>query len=126
MVMILRKNVMTAVDTAKAKFDEFRSNPEVKKTLDDAGAKVREFGDKAGDAIDNILTDDRKNDIRKNLEKAGDAVSQSVDNASRAINDFVSKPEVQETIEKTKAGAKDIAEKGTAVIKDLFEKKDGE
>jgi hypothetical protein len=122
----LRRNVMTAVDTAKVKFNEFRENPEVKKTMDDAGAKLREFTEKAGDTIDNILTDDRKNDIRKNFEKAGDAVSQSVDSASKAINEFVSKPEVQETIEKTKAGAKDLAEKGTAVIKDLFDKKDGE
>jgi hypothetical protein len=122
----LRKNVMTAVDTAKEKFEEFRSNPEVKKTMDDAGDKLREFTEKAGDKLDDFLTDDRKNDIKKNFEKAGDAVSQSVDSASKAINEFISKPEVQETIEKTKAGAKDLAEKGTAVIKDLFDKKDGE
>ena len=40
--------------------------------------------------------------------------------------DFVNKPEVQETIEKTKSSAKDIADKGSAAIKDFFENKDGE
>ncbi len=125
-VNYLKANVVGAIDTAKSKIEEIRENPELKKTLDEAGTKVREFGEKAGDTVEGLFSEEQKTGIRKNVEKAGDVVSSTVDSASKAITDFVNKPEVQEKIEKTKAGAMDLASKGSAAIKELFDKKEGE
>jgi hypothetical protein len=122
----IKDNVVKAVDTAKQRFDELRDNPDVKKTIDEAGTKVREFSEKAGSTVEGLLSEDQMNALKKNIDKASEVMTSTVDTASKKITEFVNKPEVQETIEKTKSGAKEFADKGSAVIKDIFDKKEGE
>ena len=120
----LKANAVKAIDTARSKINEIVENPEVKKTLDTAGEKVKEFGEKSSKTIEGLLSEEQKDSIRKGLEQAGETVKETYEKTSKAINDYVSKPEVQETIEKTKAGAKDLADKGAELFKDLFDKKE--
>lgn len=122
----LKANAIKAVDTAKAKITEFYENPDVRKTLDNAGAKARELGDTAARKVDSMLSDQQKEALKTNFEQISGKVVEGVDTASKKINEFVAKPEVQQTIQKTREGARELADKGADMIKDLFDKKDGE
>ncbi len=118
----LKANALKAVDTAKETFNNIMENPDVKKTIDSAESVVKEIGEKTTKTIEEYLPEDKMETIRKGLEQAGEAVSSTVDKTSKAIDEFVKKPEVQETIEKTVTGAKDLANKGAEMIKDLLDK----
>jgi hypothetical protein len=136
----LKANAIKAVDTARAKIDEIREKPEVKRTIDNAedamkgfegsakktfeGAeeKAKEFSESAKKTVDGFLTEEKMEEIRKGIEKAEGAVNTTVDNATKAINEFVNKPEVQETIDKTVSTAKEMAEKGVSAINSMFKK----
>ncbi|MBR2676274.1 MAG: hypothetical protein IKE28_05135 [Solobacterium sp.] len=118
----LKANAMKAVDTAKETISNLMENADVKKTIDSAESMVKEFGEKTSKTIEGFLPEDKKESIRKGLEQAGEAVSETVDKTSKAIDEFVKKPEVQDTIEKTVTGAKDLANKGAEMIKDLLDK----
>ena len=120
----LKANAFKAIDTAREKINDIVENPDVKKTLDTAGAKVKEFSEKSTKTIEGLLSDEQKDSLRKGFDQASEAVKETVEKTSKAINEYVNKPEVQDVIEKTKAGAKDFADKGTEVFKDLFDKKD--
>jgi hypothetical protein len=126
-ISFLKANAIKAVDIAKAKIEEIRENPDFQKTIDTAEDKAREFGETAKKTVDGLMTEERLDEIKKNIAKAEEAVSSGVDSASKAINEFVKKPEVQETIDKTVATAKEVADKGVNAINNLLNKKsDGE
>jgi hypothetical protein len=137
----LRANAIKAVDTARAKIEEIREKPELKrtfdsaedavkgfegtarKTLDSAEEKAKEFSESAKKTVDGFLTEEKMEEIKKGIEKAEDAVNTTVDSAAKAINDFVNKPEVQDTIDKTVSTAKEMAEKGVSAINSMFKKR---
>lgn len=122
-VAYVKDNAFKAVDAAKTRINEIYTNPDVQTKLNDAGEKAKSFTETAYKAVSDKIPNDTKEKLNKDLTEAGKAVKTGAENLQTSVNDFIAKPEVQDAIEKTKAGAKDLAEKGSKAINDLFNKK---
>ncbi len=122
------KNAVKAVDTAKLKINEFAENPDVKRTMKDAGDNLKKAGEYAGSKAQEAgryISDHMDTKTKENLQNAANTAGQAVNDTARkavtAVNDFVQKPEVQETISKVRENAADLADKGQEAIGSFFD-----
>ena len=80
--------------------------------------KTKDYYSEAKKAVSNALSEENKEEFKKNLSKATDAITTGAKSIKSSIDETISKPEVQEKITK----AKDYIEKGANTVADLFKK----
>ena len=119
-IAYIKENAVKAVDLAKIKIDEISNDPKVKEYADKAKESVKNASETATKYVDEHLDEKTK----ENLSNAYDSASKKVEEGTKKIvtaaDEFLNKPEVQDTLEKAKKGANDIVEKGSEALKNLF------
>ena len=86
--------------------------------------ETKEAIDQAKDYIDVRVSDEEKERLKKNINEAAEAVNEQVKVAQSKINEFISKPEVRETLDKAKESAAELAKKGAEALKKVLDKND--
>ncbi len=119
-IAYIKENAVKAVEMAKGKIDEISKDPKVKEYADKAVETVKNVSSSASKYVDEHLDDKTKENLSNAYESASKAVSEGTKKVVTAADEFINKPEVQETLEKVKTGANDIAEKGANAIKNFF------
>lgn len=132
-IQYLKDNAVKAVDSAKIKINDLVNNAELNKNLSGFNAKAaeaakrtaaaaKEAADKSKDFISSKMSDKQKADFRDATEKAGKVAQDTARTVTKAVDDFVNKPEVQDFNKK----AADLTEKGFNKVKNFFKKTDND
>ncbi|MBR2830330.1 MAG: hypothetical protein IKE68_07265, partial [Solobacterium sp.] len=121
-IEFLRANAIKAIDVARDKIEDLRSDPGVQRNLSDAGEKAKKVGAEARKAVDNVLTDEKKEALQQNFNKASESVKEGAKAVKESVNEFMSRPEVAETLDKARENVRELADKGTEAIKNLLKK----
>lgn len=110
-------------DTSMKKIKEFVESDETKKVVNEAEQFIKDAGDKASEVLKGAYDKAMEN---PDVKKIADGVSKTYNDAVKAVDNFLEKPEVQQGIEKAKDVTIDYAEKAVAALKEWLkpEKKD--
>ena len=87
----------------------------MKKAASTVEAYAKEASEKVSEAVDNLKANE-------NVKKVTDKLTDTYEKAAKGVNDYLSKPEVQEGIEHAKDVTIDVAEKAKDVTIDVAEK----
>ncbi len=98
----IKENAVKAVDTAKVTINEIAENPTVRETSQKAMDTLKIASDKA--------------------KEAGDVIVEAVKPVVQNVDEFMKKPEVQETIVKVRTTTAETYEKVSEKVKDLLNK----
>ena len=104
----IKKNATKAYDTALIKLDEIKQDP-----------KVQEVSTKAED----MYTQAKDYIVPKSKEFV-DVVKDKTKQTVNKLNDFVNRPDVQDTIQKVKDTTKEVVDKGIQTVNDVIRSKD--
>ena len=119
-IAYIKENAVKAVDLAKIKIDEISNDPKVKEYADKAKESVKNATETATKYVDEHLDEKTKENLSNAYDSASKKVAEGTKKIVTAADEFLNKPEVQETLEKAKKGANDIVEKGSEALKNLF------
>ncbi len=108
----LKNNASKAVDSACSSIDEFSSRPETKGVFDSAAGAVDSLKQKAG----GLLNDETK----ENLKNATEALKQGAADAGQKVQEYMSRPDVEDKIADVKEKASELVQKGSEALKDVF------
>lgn len=117
----IKANAAKAITVAKDKFNQLKNDPNIQAAGSKAADSFGKFADAAktkGQDFYDHLDDKTKTNMEDAYQKASKAVSDGV----KAVDEFVSRPDVQEKITEVKTTAVDLAQKGVESIKDLIDK----
>ena len=112
-IAYIKENAVKAVDLAKIKIDEISNDPKVKESVKNATETATKY-------VDEHLDEKTKENLSNAYDSASKKVAEGTKKIVTAADEFLNKPEVQETLEKAKKGANDIVEKGSEALKNLF------
>ena len=119
-IAYIKENAVKAVDLAKIKIDEISNDPKVKEYADKAKESVKNASETASKYVDEHLDEKTKENLSNAYDSASKKVAEGTKKIVTAADEFLNKPEVQDTLEKAKKGANDIVEKGSEALKNLF------
>ena len=119
-IAYIKENAVKAVDLAKIKIDEISNDPKVKEYADKAKESVKNASETATKYVDEHLDEKTKENLSNAYDSASKKVAEGTKKIVTAADEFLNKPEVQDTLEKAKKGANDIVEKGSEALKNLF------
>lgn len=119
-IAYIKENAVKAVDLAKIKIDEISNDPKVKEYADKAKESVKNATETATKYVDEHLDEKTKENLSNAYDSASKKVAEGTKKIVTAADEFLNKPEVQDTLEKAKKGANDIVEKGSEALKNLF------
>lgn len=119
-IAYIKENAVKAVDLAKIKIDEISNDPKVKEYADKAKESVKNASETASKYVDEHLDEKTKENLFNAYDSASKKVAEGTKKIVTAADEFLNKPEVQDTLEKAKKGANDIVEKGSEALKNLF------
>ncbi len=94
----------------------------MKKTLDDAGSRTKEFNETLKQKTDQLFPEENRAEVRKNLQEAGQKMAEGAKTAGKKVNEFMAKPEVQDALQEAGRKSKELADKAGEMLKDLFGK----
>lgn len=130
-VEYIKANAVKAIELAKVRIDEVRNDPKVQSAADKAGNSLKKVSaaaadqaKKAADYVDTHMDPKTKENLKNAADKAGQAVNEGTRKVVSGVNDFVNKPEVQDSIAKAKEKAADLADKGNKAVQNLLNRKD--
>lgn len=130
-VEYIKANAVKAVELAKVRIDEVKNDPKIQSVADKAGNSIKKVSSvaadqakKAADYVDNHIDPQTKENLKNAADKAGKAVNEGTKKVVTGVNDFVNKPEVQDSIAKAKEKAADLADKGNKAVQNILNKKD--
>ena len=104
----IKKNATKAYDTAMIKLDELKQDP-----------KVKDVSDKASDAYQQA-----KDYIVPKTKEITNVIKDTTQKTITKVNDFVSRPDVQDTIQKVKDTTKQAVDKGIETVRNMIHSKD--
>ena len=116
-IAYIKENAVKAVDLAKIKIS---NDPKVKEYADKAKESVKNASETATKYVDEHLDEKTKENLSNAYDSASKKVAEGTKKIVTAADEFLNKPEVQDTLEKAKKGANDIVEKGSEALKNLF------
>ena len=119
-IAYIKENAVKAVDLAKIKIDEISNDPKVMEYADKAKESVKNASETATKYVDEHLDEKTKENLSNAYDSASKKVAEGTKKIVTAADEFLNKPEVQDTLEKAKKGANDIVEKGSEALKNLF------
>ena len=119
-IAYIKENAVKAVDLAKIKIDEISNDPKVKEYADKAKESVKNASETASKYVEEHLDEKTKENLSNAYDSASKKVAEGTKKIVTAADEFLNKPEVQDTLEKAKKGANDIVEKGSEALKNLF------
>lgn len=100
----IKENAMKAVELAKDKVEEIKSNPRVNEVANKASDNLQDFAS---------VAEEKTKEAVSNLSEAIKPLKENVD-------EFISKPEVQETIDKVKDTTISVANKALETVSDFI------
>ena len=127
------KVIEAVIDKTGAVIKEFKDDEQLEELLDKLRARAQEAIDYALDKIDTVINsgpeteiDRLYNDIANEFDSLKDTeiyktTSVLIKQGYEKINEFLDKPEVQDTISKAKKTTINLAEKGVAGLKKVLE-----
>ena len=104
----IKKNATKAYDTAMIKLDELKQDP-----------KVKDVSDKASDAYQKA-----KDYIVPKTKELTNVIKDTTQKTFTKVNDFVSRPDVQDTIQKVKDTTKQAVDKGIETVRNIIHSKE--
>lgn len=130
-IAYIKANAVKAVELAKVKIDEVKNDPKVQSAADKAGDSLRKVSaaaadqaKKAADYVDTHMDPQTKENLKNAADKASQAVNEGTKKVVTNVNDFVNRPDVQDSIGKAREKAADLADKGSKVVSGLLNRKD--
>jgi gas vesicle protein len=116
----VKEHAVKAMDMAKDTYNKLKNDPNLQAAGNKAVDSIGKFADAAknkGQEFYNGLDADTKNKIEDTCVKVSDGVKEGI----KAVDEYVSRPEVQEKITEVKTTAVDLAQKGTEKVKELID-----
>ena len=104
----IKKNATKAYDTAMIKLDELKQDP-----------KVKNVSDKASDAYQQA-----KDYIVPKTKELTNVIKDTTQKTITKVNDFVSRPDVQDTIQKVKDTTKQAVDKSIETVHNIIHSKE--
>ncbi len=119
-IAYIKANAVKALDAAKTTINSLKNDPNLQAAGNKAVDSVSKFADAAknkGEEMYGHLDDQTKSNIEGVCNKVSDGVKEGI----KAVDEYMSRPEVQEKISEVKTTAVDLAQKGAEKVKDLID-----